>query len=121
MEKFELQEEDAPELVVWYIPMGWLRQIRPHRSDQVWSASLCQTFFAACVGANTLALSELPLSGCGCKKFQIDAFGDHLCPCTAHSGAKKAHDWAFDQIAGLFRTTHKAKTQQCSNPPRNPV
>jgi hypothetical protein len=30
----------------------------------------------------------------------------------AHSGAKKTHDWAVDQIADLFRTTHKAKTQQ---------
>jgi hypothetical protein len=35
---------------------------------------------------------KLPLSACGCKKFQIDALGDHLCTCTAHSGAKKAHD-----------------------------
>jgi hypothetical protein len=25
---------------------------------------------------------------------------------------KKAHDWAVDQIADLFRTTHKVKTQQ---------
>jgi hypothetical protein len=27
-------------------------------------------------------------------------------------GAKKAHDWAVAQIADLFRTTYKAKTQQ---------
>jgi hypothetical protein len=26
--------------------------------------------------------------------------------------AKKAHDWAIDQLADLFRTAHKAKTQQ---------
>ena len=32
--------------------------------------------------------------------------------CTTHSGAKKAHDWAVEQIADMFRTTHKAKTQQ---------
>ncbi len=37
---------------------------------------------------------------------------DHLCTCTSHSGAKKAHDWAVDQIADLFRTIHKVKTQQ---------
>ena len=49
---------------------------------------------------------------CGCRKFGIDALGDHLCTCTAHSGAKKAHDWAVDQFADLFRTTHKVKTQQ---------
>ncbi len=36
----------------------------------------------------------------------------HLCTCTAHSGAKKAHDWAVDELADLFRTTHKVKTQQ---------
>ena len=38
--------------------------------------------------------------------------GDHVSTCTAHSGAKKAHDWAVDQMADLFRTTHKVKTQQ---------
>ncbi len=37
---------------------------------------------------------------------------DHLCTCTTPSGAKKAHDWSVDQLADLFRTTHKAKTQQ---------
>ncbi len=45
-------------------------------------------------------------------KFKIDALGDHLCTCKSHSGAKKAHDWAVDQLADLFRTTHKVKTQQ---------
>jgi len=38
--------------------------------------------------------------------------GDHLCTCTAHSGAKKAHDWSVGQLVDLFRTTHTAKTQQ---------
>jgi hypothetical protein len=46
------------------------------------------------------------------KKLQRDALGDHLCTCNAHSGAKKAHDWAADQIADFFRTTHKVKMQQ---------
>ena len=86
--------------------------IRPHRRDEAWSASLWQTFFANCVGAHIPALAELPLSACGCKKFAIDALGDHVSTCTAHSGAKKAHDWAVDQLADLFRTTHKVKTQQ---------
>ena len=27
-------------------------------------------------------------------------------------GCQKAHDWAVDQLADLFRTTHKTKTQQ---------
>jgi hypothetical protein len=38
--------------------------------------------------------------------------GTTLTQCTAHSGAKKAHDWMVDQVADLFRTTHKVKTQQ---------
>jgi hypothetical protein len=57
-------------------------------------------------------IAEKPLAACGCRKFQIDALGDHLGTCTAHSGAKKAHDWAVDQLADLFRTTHRVKTQQ---------
>ncbi len=57
-------------------------------------------------------IAEKPLAVCGCRKFRVDALGDHLCTCTAHSGAKKAHDWAVDQLADLFRTMHKAKTQQ---------
>ena len=32
--------------------------------------------------------------------------------CTAYSGAKKAHDWAVQQLADLFRTTHKVKTER---------
>ena len=55
---------------------------------------------------------EQPLSVCGCKKFDIDALGDHVSTCTAHSGVQKDHDWVVDQIADLFRTTHKVKTQE---------
>jgi hypothetical protein len=44
--------------------------------------------------------------------FRSIRLGNHLCTCTAHSGAKKAHDWAVAQIADLFRTSHKVKTQQ---------
>jgi hypothetical protein len=57
-------------------------------------------------------IAEKPLTVCGCRKFQVDALGDHLSTCTVHSGAKKAHDWEVDQLADLFRTTHKVKTQQ---------
>ena len=35
-----------------------------------------------------------------------------MCTCTVHSGVKKAHDWAVDQLTDLFRTTHRVKTQQ---------
>ena len=57
-------------------------------------------------------ISEKQLVACGCRKFQIDPLGDHINTCTAHSGVKKAHDWTVDQLTDLFRTTHKAKTQQ---------
>jgi hypothetical protein len=112
MENLESEEEDAPRRVLYLKPMSWLGQIRPHRRDEAWSASLWQTFFASCVGANTPAMAELPLSAGGRRKFQVDTLGAHRCTCTAHSGAKKAHDWAAHQIADLFRTIHKVKTQQ---------
>jgi hypothetical protein len=66
------------------------------------------------MGAQIPVITEKSLTVCGCTKFQIDVLGDHLCTCTAHSGAKKAHDWMVDQLADLFRTTHKMKTVQVS-------
>ena len=64
------------------------------------------------MGAHIPAISSLPPSTCGYKKFKPDAIVDHVATCTAHSGAKKAHDWAIEQLAGLFRTTTMVKTQQ---------
>jgi hypothetical protein len=64
------------------------------------------------MGAQIPLIAEKPLAVCGCRKFKIDALGDHLCNCTAHSGAKKDHYWVVGQLADLFRTTHTAKTQQ---------
>jgi hypothetical protein len=63
------------------------------------------------MGDQIPVIVEKPLVACGCRKFQLDAMGDHLCTCTAHSGVKKAHDWEVDQLADLFRTTHHTKTQ----------
>jgi hypothetical protein len=54
----------------------------------------------------------MPLSACGCKKFQIDSFVDHLCTCTSHSGDRKTHDCSTDQIADPFCRTNKVRTQQ---------
>ena len=68
MDNLESEEEDDPRRVLWYKPMSWLGQIRPHRRDEAWSAGLWQAFFASCVGATVPALAELPLSACGCKK-----------------------------------------------------
>jgi hypothetical protein len=45
----------------------------------------------------------------------MDPLGSHLCTRTAHSGAKKAHNWAVDQIANLFRTNHNVKTQRVAS------
>jgi hypothetical protein len=112
MAGLESQEEDAPKRVLFYKPMSWLGQIRPHRRDESWSPSLWHTFFSTSMGAQIPLIAEKPLAVCGCRKFKIDALGDHLCTCTAHSGAKKAHDWSVGQLADLFRTTHTAKTQQ---------
>ena len=112
MAGLESQEEDASQRVLFYKPMAWLGQIRPHRRDESWSAGLWQTFFSTSMGAQIPVIAEKPLAVCGCRRFKIDALGDHLCTCSSHSGAKKAHDWAVDQLADLFRTTHTVKTQQ---------
>jgi hypothetical protein len=80
----------------------------PHHRDE---ACLLTSGGPSCVGAKIPALAVLPLSACGCKKSALDAL-DIILACTAHSGSKKAHDWAVEQLADLFRTTHRVKTQQ---------
>jgi hypothetical protein len=112
MADLESQEEDGPKDVLFYKSMSWLGQIRPHRHDESWSTSLCQTFFSTSMGAQIPVIVEKPLPVSGYRKFKIDALGDHLCTCTDHSGAKKAHDWAVDKLTDLLRTTHRVKTQQ---------
>jgi hypothetical protein len=62
------QEEDAPRRVLFFNPMSWLGQIRPHRRDESWSASLCQTFFFTSMGAQIPVIPEKPLVVCGCRK-----------------------------------------------------
>ena len=56
---------------------------------------LWQTFFAMCVGAQIPAITELPPSDCGCKKFALDALGDHVSTCTAHSGVSDVATSSF--------------------------
>jgi hypothetical protein len=63
------------------------------------------------MGAQIPVIAEKLLSACGSRKFQLDVMADHLCTCTAHSGAKMAHDWVVEQLADLFRTTSHTKTQ----------
>jgi hypothetical protein len=50
MSGLESQEEDAPKRILFFKPMSWLGQIRPHRQDESWSASLWQTFFSTSMG-----------------------------------------------------------------------
>ncbi len=52
------QEEDTPKCILFYMTMSWLGQIRPHRRDETWSASLCQTFFVMTVGAQIPVITE---------------------------------------------------------------
>ncbi len=40
MAALESQEEDAPKRLLFFKPMSWLGQIRSHRRDESWSASL---------------------------------------------------------------------------------
>jgi hypothetical protein len=109
MTGLESQEEDAPKRILFFKPMSWLVQIRSHRRDETWSLA---DFLFRLHRRSDEVIAEKPLANCGCRKFQLDPLGDHLNTCTAHSGAKKAHDWMVDQVAALFRTTHKVKTQQ---------
>jgi hypothetical protein len=51
--------------------MSWLGQIRSHRRNEVWPASLWQTFFATSMGDQIPVIVEKPLTTCGYKKFQM--------------------------------------------------
>jgi hypothetical protein len=104
MENLESDEEDASRRVLWYKPMSWLGQISTHHRDETWSAGLWQVVFVSCVGVTVPALVDLPLSACGCKKFVIDALGDHVSTCTDHSGAQKAHP-SHSQTARLLTSS----------------
>ena len=89
MAGLESQEEDASKRILFFKPMSWLGQIRPHRRDEAWFASLWQTFLSTSMGAHIPVIAEKPLAACGCRKFQIDPLGDHLNTCTSHSGVQK--------------------------------
>jgi hypothetical protein len=82
MADLESQEEDAPKCILFFKPMSWLGQIRTHRRHESWSASHWQTFFSTSMDAQIPVIVEKSLVVCGCRKFGIDALGDHLCTCT---------------------------------------
>jgi hypothetical protein len=112
MTGLESQEEDAPPRILFNKSMSWLGQIRPNHRDEAWPATLWKTFFSVSLGVPIPDITERSFAACGCRRFQIDTLGDHLGTCIGHFGAKKAHDWAVDQLADLFHTTHRVKTQQ---------
>ncbi len=105
MTSFESQEEDVPNRILFFKPMSWLGQIRSHRSDETWSASLCQTLFVTSMGVQIPVIAENPLSACGCKKFQLDDLGDHLCACTTYSRAKRLTSGQFLKLM-TFSSQH---------------
>ena len=72
MADLESQEEDDPKRLLFFKPMSWLGQIRTHRRDESWSASLSQTFVSTSMGAQIPAIAEKPLATCGGRKFQLD-------------------------------------------------
>ena len=51
------------------------------------------------MGTQIPVIVEKPLVVCGFRRFRLDVMGDHLCTCTAHSGAKKAHNWTVEELA----------------------
>ncbi len=67
MTDLESQEEDAPKRILVFKPMSWLGQIRSHRRDEAWSASLCQTFFTMTMGAQIPVIAEKTLVVCDCR------------------------------------------------------
>jgi hypothetical protein len=40
MVSLESQEEDTPRRVLWFKPVSWMGQIRPHHRDESWSATV---------------------------------------------------------------------------------
>ena len=61
MADLESQEEDVPKRILFFKSMSWLGQIRSHRRDETWSASLRQTFFSTSMGAQIPVIAEKPL------------------------------------------------------------
>jgi hypothetical protein len=95
MPGLESQKQDDHKSILFFNPMSWLGQIRPHR--RVWSASLWQTFFTMTKGAQIPVIAENPLAICGCRKFQRCYWWSSLYLYDLF-GCQSAHDWAVDQL-----------------------
>ncbi len=52
-----------------------------------------KTFFCMTMGTQIPVIDEKePIVTCGCRKFQLDDLGDHLCTCTTHSDSLERGD-----------------------------
>ena len=63
------------------------------------------------VGAQIPVIAEMPLSSCAWNSSTLMLLVT-MCALVPPTQVKKAHDWAAVQLADLFRTTFKVKTQQ---------
>ncbi len=54
----ESQEEDTPKSVLFFKPMSWLGQIRPHRRDESWSPRLSDVFLHVNVHSDSSDVGE---------------------------------------------------------------
>jgi hypothetical protein len=94
---------------------------RPVLISEMWSdhpqSWVSQSLFAMSVGVRT-DTSDYGASTLGLwlQEVCLNVLDDHVNTCTAHSGAKKTHDWAIEQLVDLFHTTHRVKTQQVARP-----
>ena len=100
MEALESEKEGAPTRYLRYKPIAWLGVLRPVSQAESWSAP----FFTTSIGFPVPLITALPRVTCGCRRFALDSFGDHVSTCESHSGALKAHDWAVDQLASILRS-----------------
>ena len=69
--------------------------------DETWRIALWQPFSSLAVGAHIPAIASLSSFLYTCKHFIV---GAHVKTNTSHAGGKKAHDWALEQLADLFRS-----------------
>ena len=54
------------------------------------------------MGVQIPVIAEKSLVACGCRKFQLDALGDHLCTCTAHSVPRRLTTGRLTNLLTFF-------------------
>ena len=88
-------------------------QIRATDDDEAWPLDLLRTYLCSTIGLPLAVVAAQPSTRCGCARWYLDAYGDHVSTCKNHTGAAKAYDWACEWLAAWFRSTGtKVKTQR---------